>query len=358
MLQIISQTGEYDKEREPNLSTDDLKQLHFYMVLARVFDSKMMALQRQGRMGFCMTEAGQEAAVVGSAYAMAPQDWLFPSYREPAAALVRGLPLKTAIAQYLVTSDDLLKGRQMPMHCGARNINFVINSSTVATQIPHSVGVAMASKITGDNVVTLAYFGDGATSASDFHVSMNFAGVFKAPTIFFCQNNGWAVSMKVSEQTASESIFIKAQAYGFEGILVDGCDVLAVYDVVRRAAEKARSGGGPTLIEAVNYRWDSHSSADDANRYRDLKELEEWRSKDPISRYERYLLKKNIFNKSEVETVWQDTEESVNKAVKEAEKAPPPPIESIFDDVFDEIPPFLQEQKKMLMEELKRRRVS
>src|SRR5256712_11441598 len=210
----------------------------------------MLSLQRQGRIGFYVPSTGEEAAQVGSAMALEKRDWVFPAYREPGAALWRGFSVATLIAQAYGNAQDPQQGRQMPNHYGARDINYVPVSSPVGTQIPQAVGVAWAAKIRKEDIVTLTYFGDGATSEGDFHAGMNFAGVFKNPTIFFCKNNQWAISVPVSKQTASKTLAQKALAYGFDGVRVDGNDLLAVYAVTKAAADKARSGGGPPMIEA------------------------------------------------------------------------------------------------------------
>ena len=254
------------------------------MALVRAIDDRMIKLQRQGRIGFYGEARGQEAGGVASAAALRPDDWLFPALREVGAALYRGFPLEKYMAQCFGTAGDELKGRQMPCHYGFRAGNFVPLSSCIGTQIPHAVGVAYAAKYRKEDVVAVAYMGDGATSEGDFHVGMNFAGVYKAPVIFFCQNNQWAISVPVSKQTASESIAIKAEAYGFPGVRVDGNDAIAIYEVTRDAADRARKGDGPTLIEAVTYRMGGHSSSDDATRYREKKEVEEWKRKDPVDR--------------------------------------------------------------------------
>ncbi|HSE39303.1 MAG TPA: thiamine pyrophosphate-dependent dehydrogenase E1 component subunit alpha, partial [Acidobacteriota bacterium] len=189
----------------------------------------MLTLQRQGRIGFYGTATGEEAAVIGSAFALKPDDWIFPALRQGGAALLRGYPLVEYISQCMGNAADKTKGRQMPSHYCSRPANFVSWSSCIGTQIPHAVGAAWAMKIQGHKNVAVAYMGDGATSQGDFHVAMNFAGVFKVPVVFFCQNNQWSISVNIKQQTASETISMKAEAYGFKGVTVDGNDVLAVY---------------------------------------------------------------------------------------------------------------------------------
>jgi pyruvate dehydrogenase E1 component alpha subunit len=243
------------------------------MVRLRLLDQRMLTLQRQGRIGFYGTATGEEAAIIGSAFALKPQDWIFPALRQGAAALLRGYPLVEYISQCMGNAADKTKGRQMPSHYCYRPANFVSWSSCIGTQLPHAVGAAWAMKIRKDPYIAIAYMGDGATSEGDFHVAMNFAGVFKVPVVFFCQNNQWSISVNIKSQTASESIAIKSQAYGFDGVQVDGNDVLAVYEATRQAADHARSGKGPLLIEAITYRMGAHSSSDDPRLYREDSEV-------------------------------------------------------------------------------------
>jgi len=351
LLQVIKPTGEYVQEMEPEIPKQDLRRLYGLMVLARNLDIRGLQLQRQGRIGFYIGWLGQEAAQLGSAYALKPEDWVFPAYREMSAALLRGLTIKQLMNQYFANAEDIQKGRQLMNLFGSKSINFVTGSAPIATQIPHAVGAAMAAKIRGDPIVTLVYFGDGATSENDFHTGMNFAGVFKAPTIFFCQNNHWAISVPYERQTAAETIAIKAKAYGFEGVRVDGNDILAVYRTTKEAVDKAREGGGPTLIEAVTYRMGPHSSSDDPKRYRTEQEIEEWQRRDPIVRFRRYLEKKKIWSESDEKKAQEDANKEIDEAVAYAEKIPKPAIETLFTDVYEEMPWHLREQLQELLEE-------
>ena len=239
---------------------------------------------------------------------------------------------------------DKTKGRQMPSHYCYRPANFVSWSSCIGTQIPHAVGVAWAMKIRGDKNVAVAYMGDGATSQGDFHVAMNFAGVYKVPVVFFCQNNQWSISVNIKQQTASESIAIKAIAYGFEGVTVDGNDVLAVYSSTKDAVDKARAGNGPGFVEAVTYRMGAHSSSDDPRLYRQDDEVEEWKRKDPINRLLKYLEQHGYWSSGEQEALEERLTQEILDAVAEAEKFGPPPLESLFEDVYSEMLPNLKEQ--------------
>src|SRR5262245_51028636 len=209
----------------------------------------MVMLQRQGRVGFYGACTGQEAAVVGTALAAAPSDWIFPALRENAIMLVRGFSLASYVAQVYGNSRDPLKGRQMPAHISSRSVNQVSWSSCVGTQIPHAVGAGWAAKLRGDPTVSIGFLGDGATSEADFHTALNFAGVFQAQTVLVCQNNQWAISVPVARQTAAPTLAVKARAYGVHGVRADGNDALAVHHVVAEALERARRGQGPTFVE-------------------------------------------------------------------------------------------------------------
>ncbi|MCJ2519845.1 MAG: pyruvate dehydrogenase (acetyl-transferring) E1 component subunit alpha [Candidatus Thermoplasmatota archaeon] len=348
LFQIIGLDGSYDEKLEPKLAEKELLKLYLYMVLTRVLDTKAVALQRQGRIGFYVPSQGEEAVQIGSSYALKPKDWMVPAYREQGAALLKGFPIETLIAQLYGNREDILKGHQMPNHFGNRAINFVTPSSPVGTQLPIAVGIAWAAKLRGDKTVVLVYFGDGATSQGDFHAAMNFAGVFKVPVVFLCKNNQWAISLPFSQQTRSKSVAIKAQAYGFDGIRVDGNDVLSIYTACKKAVKAARTGKGPTLIEAVTYRMGPHSTSDDPKRYRTEEEVEEWRERDPILRFQLYLKSKGIWDEEVEANVRQKVGRLVDKAVKKAEEAGEPPAETIFDDVYEEIPWNLAEQREEL----------
>src|SRR5438067_5631700 len=270
------------KLETPPLPREVLLRLYREMVRLRTLDERMMTLQRQGRVGFYGACTGQEAATLASAIALEASDWIFPALREGGAMLLRGFPLVPYLCQVFGNEGDETKGRQMPSHMASKSVNQVSWSSCIGTQLPQAVGAAMAARIRGDRTVIAAYMGDGATSEGDFHVAMNFAGVFKAPVVFVCQNNHWAISVPTSRQTASESIAVKAVAYGFPGVKVDGNDAVAVYGAMKEAVDRARAGGGPTLLECETYRIGAHSSSDDPTRYRDEREVEVWRKRDPI----------------------------------------------------------------------------
>ncbi len=331
------------------LSDDDLRALHRWMVFIRVVDTRMVNLQRQGRIHFYGPITGQEAGTVGSAYATRPEDWIFPAFREAGAALVRGLPLRDYVAQCFGSSLDRAKGRQMPCHLVDAPRHYYAMSSCVGSQIPHAVGCAFALKNRRDPGVAVAYLGDGATSEGDFHVAMNFAGVWKVPCVFFCQNNQWAITVPYRLQTATETIAEKAQAYGIEAVRCDGNDVADVFEKTRDALEKARAGGGPTLVEAVTYRILGHTKSDDPSRYRDEAEVAPWRARDPIRLLEARLRERGVLGPDDPAhdpvRIEDECRAAIGRAVEEVESAAPrPPVESLVEDVYSFVPPHLKEQ--------------
>ena len=326
------------------------RQLFEGMVRIRVTDARMMALQRQGRVGFYGEALGQEGAIVGSAAASAPQDWIVPALREAGVGLYRGMTLDSYIAQVFGNSADPTKGRQLPCHPCDKAHNYVVMSSCVSSQIPHAVGVAMAMKIMGPPPgepvpVAFGFMGDGGTSTGDFHVAVNFAGVMKSPCVLICQNNQWAISTPGSVQTAAETIALKALGYGVEPIRIDGNDVFAVYQGVLYAAEKARRGDGPTFVELLTYRVSAHSSSDDPSRYRDEKVTEIWRGqRDPIRRMYTFLAARNWITHDEYQTMQATMETDVRDAIARQEATAPPALATMIDDVYEQPTWLLREQ--------------
>jgi len=337
LLQDLDEAG---RLRDPAaLTIPDAMLLEVWrrMVLERQLDERMVTLQRQGRIGFYIGSIGEEAAILGTAAAMQPQDWIFPSYREHAAALLRGLPLETFLCGLFGNAGDAVKGRQMPCHESWAPGHFVSISSPIATQLPQAVGAAMAARILGDDMVPLVYFGDGSTSANDFHTGLNFAAVKRVPVIFVCRNNGWAISMPRDSQTASETIAQKAVAYGMRGERVDGNDLLAVWNATRRARAVAAAGGGPTLLECVTYRMEGHSTSDDPRAYRPQEQVEPWKRRDPLERVRRLLHARGLLDEAGEAALREGVRAEIQAALARAEAAPPkPPVESLFEDVYAE----------------------
>ena len=338
LLTVLKPDGNAVAERDPDLPEQTLLFLYEQMVQVREFDRRMLALQRQGRIGFYGPILGQEAATVGSVAAMEDRDWIFPALREGAAAMMRGLSLEEAVAQLIGNSNDRCKGRQMPCHYTYREGNYYGMSSVIGTQITHAAGAAKAAMIRGDDVVVLGYMGNGATSANDFHAGMNFASVFNVPCVFVCQNNQWAISVPLSQQMVSSTIAIKAEAYGMPGVRVDGNDILAVYVATREAVERARSGGGPSFIEAVTYRRLGHSSSDDPSGYRDEEEVKVWEKRDPVDRFRRYLENRKLWDAERESELVARIAARVNEAIATTEPAPPPSPETLITDVYAEVP--------------------
>jgi pyruvate dehydrogenase E1 component alpha subunit/2-oxoisovalerate dehydrogenase E1 component alpha subunit len=349
MITAILPDGSADPAHDPSLSEEHLLLLYGKMVLLRALDEKGIALQRSGRISFFVPSAGQEACPVGAGLALEDGDWTFPSYRDHGLALMRGYPIHTLLAQLYGNASDTTRGRQMPSHWCDRGIRVVSVSSPVATQLPHAVGAAYAAKSRGEPVAVIASFGDGGTSTGEFHAAMNFAGVFRTPTVFFCQNNQYAISVPLARQTAAPSLAIKAQAYGFAGIRVDGNDVLAVHKVTRDALAGARAGEGPTLIEAVTYRCGPHSTSDDPTVYRTQEEVAQWRKKDPIRRFAAYLEKRGLLDADAGAAMLGGAQEEIRQAVTRVEAARPVPVESLFEDVYEKTPWHLAEQRDALL---------
>jgi pyruvate dehydrogenase E1 component alpha subunit len=344
LYQVVAENGVAEPTRVPRLPDDELRRIYRGMLLIRTMDERLLALQRQGRIGFYGEARGQEGAVIGAAAALGPRDWIVPALREAGAGIYRGLPLRAYVAQIFGNANDVAKGRQLPCHPGTRAAHFVTMSSCIATQLPHAVGMAWAAKLRGDDVVVLGCLGDGASSEEDFHVAANFAGVYGVPVVFLCQNNQWAISTPSTVQTAAPTFAIKAVAYGFPGVRCDGNDVLAVYATVSEAVERARRGGGPTLVEALTYRVSAHSSSDDPTRYRDERVTEQWRGKDPIARFRTFLLAQGLIDAAFDERLRAELDGEVREAIAREEHVGAPALESLVEDVFADVPPHLREQ--------------
>jgi 2-oxoisovalerate dehydrogenase E1 component alpha subunit len=319
------------------LKEEDLLELYRLMALTRRADLEGTALQRQGELAVYPPLIGQEAAQVGSAFALEEADWIFPSYRELGAALVRGVDLVEYLHFYRAT-----------WHGGTYDANahrFGHVCVPVGSQALHAVGYAMGAKLDERSVATLVYFGDGATSEGDLHEAWNFAAVFGSPVVFFCQNNQWAISVPLAAQTVAP-IWKKAEAYGFPGVQVDGNDVLAVYAATREAATRAREGGIPTLIEAVTYRIGPHSTADDASRYRSAGEVERWQALDPIDRYRSWLIGSGTADDAFFERVEAESNEFAARLRSGVTGSRPRPVAELFEWVFADLPPHLARQRE------------
>lgn len=343
LAQVLEQNGALVGE-PPALSPDELRALFRHMLRVRCLDDRMLKLQRAGRIGFVGTAKGLEAAIIGSAFALEPRDWLWSGLREGSAAVMRGLPLSEYIAQMYCNSNDTAKGRQMCNHFQHKASHYPSWSSVIGTQIPHGVGAALAAKQRGIDEVHAIYFGDGATSSNGFHSGLNFAGVWKAPVVFVCIDNGWAISVCSREQTAAESYADKALAYGMPGIEVDGNDALACYREVRAALARARSGGGPSLLVLKTYRMMGHSSSDDPTKYRDSAEVERWAARDPLERMERHLLAQGVLAAGGRAQLEEALFAEIDAEIHVQESAPPMALRTLVEDVYADVPRHLRRQ--------------
>lgn len=333
---ILDEDGKVtDKESLPPLSEDELKYLHRTMVFTRIIDEKALSYQRQGRMLTYAPNTGQEAAQVGSAYALEKKDWLVPAFRELGAWLIKGVPLKN-IYMYWYGNEW---GSHMP-----EDVRMLPVSIPIASQMQHAAGIGMANNIKGEDSVALAYVGDGGTSIGDFYESINFAAVFKAPVVFLIQNNQYAISVPRKMQTNSKTLAQKAVAFDIPGILVDGNDIFAMYVVTKQAVERARKGEGPTLIEAYTYRLGAHTTSDDPTKYRKDEEVQEWTAKDPIKRFETYLLDEGIITQDYIEKMKEELEQEVVSTFESLEHTSDTELEDIFKYHYEEMTPQLQEQ--------------
>ncbi len=308
------------------------------MLLGRTLDTRMLALQRQGRVGFYGAATGQEAVNVAAGLASGPSEWVLPGLREQLVALVRGHPLDLYLHHLFADARDPSRGRNMPCHPSAREVHYVSMSSVIGTQISHAVGVALAQRRRRDPGVTLAFFGDGATSSNDFHAGLNFAAVTSAPVLFLCTNNQWAISVPVGRQTAAATLAGKAAAYGLEGRQVDGTDLFAVYEALSTALGRIRSGGPPELIEFVLYRLTPHSSSDDPTRYQPADWAARARAHDPVARLERWLTDQRVLDLEAQARLSIEVDAEIRRAIADAEGTPPPPPESITEDVLAPAP--------------------
>ncbi|MCC6527342.1 MAG: thiamine pyrophosphate-dependent dehydrogenase E1 component subunit alpha [Polyangiaceae bacterium] len=349
VLRVMRPDGSLDPAADPHLSDAEVLALYRAMVRTRVVDERAVALQRQGRIGFHIGSLGEEATIVGSAFALRPQDWLFPCYREFGAALLRGLPLERYFDNLFGNAGDLAKGRQMPDHWCDREHKLGSVSSPIGTQITQAVGFAWAARLRRDDVVALVYFGDGATSSSDFHNGLNFAGVYRTPTVLLCRNNGWAISVPTERQTASEGFASKGAAYGVHGVRCDGNDLFAVVRACRDAIARASRGDGPTLVEALTYRLSGHSTSDDPKAYRPEGEVARWSELDPIERLRAHLVARGQWGAPAEAALHAELAEEVRASLAAAEKKPAPALASMFEDVYAEPPWHLREQREALL---------
>ncbi len=354
-LSVIAPDGKIEGF-DPGLSGEELIHCYRTMLLVRAFDDTCLKLQRSGRIGFSIPNKGVEATQVGAASALRKSDWIFPSYRDFGMALYHGVRAAEMMHNMFGNARDGAKGRQMPVHFSFVDpIRFFSISSPIGTHLPQAVGAAYAMKLRREDHVALVSFGDGGTSSLGFHSGMNFAAVWKAPVVFLCQNNGYAISCPVEEQTASDGFAIKAAAYGMPGVVVDGNDLLAVRKVTLEAVERARAGHGPTLIEARTFRMGGHSTSDDPSRYVPKELIEAWAKRDPVERFEKFLASAGLWSEDLRTQLEADCKREITEGVREAEAVDRPALETIFTDVYAQLPEHLRRQGQEAFELARRK---
>jgi 2-oxoisovalerate dehydrogenase E1 component alpha subunit len=345
LLKVLKPDGTLFKGAElPDI--DQALAIKIYQTLAfhRVLDERMVASQRQGRLSFYMTALGEEAASVGGAAGLEPEDMIMGQYREQGALMFRGFALEDFMNQMFSNEKDLGKGRQMPIHYGSKALNYMTISSPLATQIPQASGYAYGQKLQGLDAVTLCYFGEGAASEGDFHAGLNMAAVHRAPVIFFCRNNGYAISTPSDEQYVGNGIASRGVGYGIKTIRIDGNDILAVLKATQDARRFALAENKPVLIEAMSYRLGAHSTSDDPSGYRTREEEAKWQAYDPILRMKNWLLAQNWWDEGQDTALFESLKDQVLAAVKVAEKIDNPPVEDLITDVYDQPSPLLEQQ--------------
>jgi 2-oxoisovalerate dehydrogenase E1 component alpha subunit len=332
----VEAKGGQSRHRSLGLSDEQALRIYEVMRLARAVDERMWLINRQGRAPFVISCQGQEGAQVGTAAALRPgYDWVAPYYRDAGVVLWFGMTARDQMLSFFARREDPNSaGRQMPGHFGSRRLHIVTGGSPVATQLLHAAGVALASKQRKEDAVTAVYFGEGSTSQGDTHEAMNFAAIHKLAVVFVCENNGYAISVPQSGQMAIANVADRAAGYGFPGVVVDGNDVLACYEVARQAVERARRGEGPTLIEVKTYRFTAHSSDDDDKRYRKAEEVAIWRQKDPILRYAGYLREAGTLTDQREADITDRVTVQVDEATEYAEQAPDPTPEDLTTFVY------------------------
>ncbi|TCZ77200.1 pyruvate dehydrogenase (acetyl-transferring) E1 component subunit alpha [Paenibacillus albiflavus] len=336
-LSVLALDGSIEhEEKMPNLSDDQLRELMRRMVFTRTWDERAINLGRQGRLGFYAPVSGQEASMVGSEFALNKDDFICPGYRDIPQLVWHGLPMY----QGFLYSRGHQHGGQIP-----EDVHVLMPQIIIGAQVLHAMGIAMAFKLKGEKRVAITYTGDGGSSEGDFYESLNYAGAFKLPVIYFVQNNGYAITTPYAKQTGAQSIAHKALAAGIKGVQVDGNDVLAVIQAVTEAAERARNGEGATLIEAITYRFKPHSLADDTTKYRTKDEEAEWSEKDPLVRFRNFLTKKGLWTEEEEASVKEEAKATVAEQIKKAEATEAMTVNGLIDSMFEQTPKHLEEQK-------------
>ncbi|XWS23646.1 hypothetical protein CRYUN_Cryun28dG0032800 [Craigia yunnanensis] len=353
---VLDNDGELIMDSDfQQVSKEVAVKMYSNMVTLQMMDNIFYEAQRQGRISFYLTSAGEEAINIASAAALSEQDIILPQYREPGVLLWRGFTLQEFADQCFGNKADYGKGRQMPIHYGSKKHNFITISSPIATQLPQAAGIAYSLKMDNKKACVVSYIGDGGTSEGDFHAGLNFAAVTEAPVIFFCRNNGWAISTNVSEQFRSDGIVVKGRAYGIRSIRVDGNDALAVYSAVAAAHEMAINEQRPILVEALTYRVGHHSTSDDSTKYRELEEIDHWKmARNPVNRFRNWVQNNGWWSEQQETELRNSIRKQLLQAIQVAEKTQKPPLTELFSDVYHHPPSNLLEQEKHLRETISR----
>ncbi|XP_061072337.1 2-oxoisovalerate dehydrogenase subunit alpha, mitochondrial [Conger conger] len=353
VYRVMGRNGEIlAPSEDPQFPQETVVDFYKNMTLFNTMDRILYESQRQGRIAFYATNFGEEGTHVGSAAALDPSDLVFSQYRESGVLLYRGFPLDLFMAQCYANADDLGKGRQMPVHYGSKELNFVTISSTLATQIPQAVGAAYAVKQANSDRAVICYFGEGAASEGDAHAGLLFSATLECPIIFFCRNNGYAISTPTSEQYRGDGIG-RGAGYGIPSIRVDGNDVFAIYNVTKEARRRAVAENRPFLIEAMTYRVGHHSTSDDSSTYRSMDEVRQWEQRDhPISRLQRYLTARGWWSEEQEEAWRKEAQQQVMEALLKAEGRPKPHPDLLFTDAYQDLPPNLVKQREAMWRHL------
>jgi pyruvate dehydrogenase E1 component alpha subunit len=348
-LSILDEEGNVDKALEPKIDNATLKSMFKYMLLARRTDERMLLMQRQGRCGTFPQSSGHEAISMGSVIHLQKQDWHIPAYRELAGLLFRGWSIESTLLYW----NGYEEGARPP-----EGVNDLPVCVPIASQLLHAAGIGMGMRLKDEKNVVITYFGDGASSEGDCHEAMNFAAVYQAPVVFMCLNNQYAISVPIAKQMKNETIAQRAIAYGMPGIRVDGNDVLAVYVATQEAIARAKAGEGPTLIEGLTYRFTPHTTADDPKRYRSEEECHLWQKREPIARFKKYLLDKGVYTEKELTALEEELDQTIKQAVSKTEELMSSPELAnplnMFDYLYNDIPPYLNEQREELKTHLEK----
>ncbi len=352
-LSYLDEQGQLSSSCKQAINDDTLIKGYQTMILTRLVDERMITLQRQGVITFAMSSLGEEACAVASAAALSPDDWLYPQYREAGIVFWRGFSIEQYVHQMFGDAKDLTLGRQMPNHFGSRRLNVVTVSSPIATQIPHAAGCAYAMKLQKEAAVAVCYFGEGATSEGDFHTGLNIAAVRKVPALFFCRNNGYAISTPCARQFTSDGVAPKSLAYGIPAYRVDGNDFFAIYETVAKARKQCLDGQGPILIEAMTYRLGAHSTSDDPSLYRNEEEVAKWKLKCPVLRLRKYLEKRGLWSERQEQEYKESVLKEIQAAIDMAKATPKPPLRSLVESVYFAVQPALEEEYQELLKEIK-----